>query len=363
MNTEAKIKLLEAQLAKISELDKAENHETYKAWHKQTGLLLKKILGDESVEAREFHLLDGRTSVFTPDREATNRRNTEAYFSHLRSNRSLLTGLIEFLRSTMDSDDSLPVAPVSAGTLEALHKVIKDKCSSLYLSENYPEAVEKGFKVVRDKLRELTTFETGSDAFGRGGLYIKGATALHVDEDFQQAVKFLTMAIDQFRNEKSHTSDGKIENPVRAYEYLALSSLAMHLLDDVEIKPAGEKLKPAKGGGGKHPEKTSKQQQVTLDPLQVLAMRAFGAMKDYKGLLISYLSGGPALVSPLGEVGDEEITTALNAVDGQEMEANLNQLARWGIVNASSNSNGSPLYTLAKGGYDFLKEHPELNKI
>ena len=259
----------------------------------------------------------------------------------------------------------MPVAaanPVSTGTLDALHKDIKAKCSNLYLSENYPEAVEKGFKVVRDRLRELTTFETGSDAFGRGGLYIKGATAPHVDNDFQQAVKFLTMAIDQFRNEKSHTSDGKIENPVRAYEYLALSSLAMHLLDDVEIKPSEEKPKVTKTIGNNQPKQNPKQQQVTLDPLQVLAMRAFGAMKDYKGLLISYLSGGPALVSPLSEISDEEIATALNAIDGQEMKANLDQLARWGIVSADSNSNGSPLYTLAKGGYDFLKEHPEINK-
>jgi hypothetical protein len=39
------------------------------------------------------------------------------------------------------------------------------------------------------------------------------------------------MAIDHFRNEKSHTADGNISNPIRAYEYLRLSSLAMHLLD------------------------------------------------------------------------------------------------------------------------------------
>jgi len=41
------------------------------------------------------------------------------------------------------------------------------------------------------------------------------------------------MAIDRFRNEKSHTADGNISDPIRAYEYLRLSSLAMHLLDRV----------------------------------------------------------------------------------------------------------------------------------
>jgi hypothetical protein len=59
---------------------------------------------------------------------------------------------------------------------------------------------------------------------------LDGASAPHVDEDFQNGVKFLTMAIDRFRNEKSHTADGNISDSVRAYEYLRLSSLALHLL-------------------------------------------------------------------------------------------------------------------------------------
>ena len=97
---------------------------------------------------------------------------------------------------------------------------------SLDKKREYAEAVEKGFKVVRDKLRKLTGHETGSEAFGKGKLHIKGATATNVDKDFNEAVKFLTMAIDRFRNEKSHTSDAKIDDPMRAYEYLRLSSLA-----------------------------------------------------------------------------------------------------------------------------------------
>jgi uncharacterized protein (TIGR02391 family) len=112
-----------------------------------------------------------------------------------------------------------------------LHPEILLKCRKLYESGDYAEAVEKGFKVVRDRLRALTGHETGSEAFGKGKLYIDGAAATHVDDDFQAAVTFLTMAIDRFRNEKSHTADGNISDPIRAYEYLRLSSLAMHLLE------------------------------------------------------------------------------------------------------------------------------------
>ena len=42
--------------------------------------------------------------------------------------------------------------------------------------------------------------ETGSEAFGKGKLRISGA-APHVADDFNEGVKFLTMAIDKFRNE------------------------------------------------------------------------------------------------------------------------------------------------------------------
>ena len=119
--------------------------------------------------------------------------------------------------------------------LSVLYPEIFTKCHNLFETGAYAEAVEKSFKIVKDRLRDLTGHERGADAFGNGKLHIKGASAQNVDQDFNEAVKFLTMAIDNFRNEKSHTSDAKIESPQRAYEYLTLSSLAMNLLDQAEI--------------------------------------------------------------------------------------------------------------------------------
>ena len=130
--------------------------------------------------------------------------------------------------------ERLPLAlpePQNVAGIKSLHPEIYARCRTLYADGSYAEAVEKGFKVVRDRLRSLTSYETGSEAFGKGKLYIEGAAAPHVDDDFQNGVRFLTMAIDRFRNEKSHTADGNISGPIRAYEYLRLSSLAMHLLD------------------------------------------------------------------------------------------------------------------------------------
>jgi uncharacterized protein (TIGR02391 family) len=136
--------------------------------------------------------------------------------------------------------ERMPLAlpePEDATAIKSLHRDIYLKCRDLYVGGRYVEAVEKSFKVVRDRLRSLTTHhETGSEAFGKGKLYIPGAAAPNVDPDFQQAVKFLTMSIDFFRNEKAHTSDGNINDPIRAYEYLRLSSLAMRLLDKAIIR-------------------------------------------------------------------------------------------------------------------------------
>jgi hypothetical protein len=80
-----------------------------------------------------------------------------------------------------------------------LHLEIDRKCFDLFTKRAYGEAVEMGFKVVRDRLRDLTGYETGSEAFGKGKLHVKGAAASHVDRDFNEGVKFLTMAIDDKR--------------------------------------------------------------------------------------------------------------------------------------------------------------------
>jgi uncharacterized protein (TIGR02391 family) len=116
-----------------------------------------------------------------------------------------------------------------------LHADVLSKCQKLFESGHYPEAVEKSFRLVRDRLRALTGFEKGSEAFGKGKLHIKGAIAFHVDKDFNEAVKFLTMAIDMFRNEKTHTSETGVDDPTKALQYLILSSLAMRLLDGAEV--------------------------------------------------------------------------------------------------------------------------------
>jgi uncharacterized protein (TIGR02391 family) len=247
-----------------------------------------------------------------------------------------------------------PASVVNTGTLDALHQEIKTKCTDLYTGGYYPEAVEKGFKVVRDRLRNLTKYETGADAFGKGGLYIKGASAKNVDEDFQRANKFLTMAIDNFRNEKSHTSDSKISDPVRAYEYLVLSSLAMHLLADVKIKKHNPDT-PQKITSDLNIIRNleSKSEKFELSSIQTLCMRIFGS-SDRKKILVASNSGGTN-VFPLGEVKEHDLVDQLHELDGQEVQAHLDELVLHGFLSKDFNKSGEPLYALAKPGFDLIK--------
>jgi len=185
-------------------------------WREETVAELTTLYGEREIP-RDFISMSGTAERSSP-------RSTFPYAkSALDLGLFWLTQLMDALALAVgDSPD--------ATAMESLHPDIYSKCCKLYEGGAYAEAVEKGFKIVRDRLRALTTHETGSEAFGKGKLYIDGAAASHVDDDFQAGVKFLTMSIDRFRNEKSHTADGNISDPIRAYEYLRLSSLAMHLL-------------------------------------------------------------------------------------------------------------------------------------
>lgn len=123
-----------------------------------------------------------------------------------------------------------PLTTSAPPDLAVLHPEIQKRSAALYSSGHLTEAVEAGFKVVRARLRHLTGHETGSEAFGKGALRVTGAAETWVDDDFNEGLKFLTMAIDRFRNEKAHVVDGNVDR-AKAFEYLAMSSLAMRLLD------------------------------------------------------------------------------------------------------------------------------------
>lgn len=98
-------------------------------------------------------------------------------------------------------------------------------------TEDYFHAVEEAYKVVREVLRDKTGSEKATDAFkpeNQPAIFGHAPTSLP-EKDFFEGVKYLNMAIQFLRNEKSHTLATSIERNL-ALHYIALASLAYDLI-------------------------------------------------------------------------------------------------------------------------------------
>lgn len=123
--------------------------------------------------------------------------------------------------------------------VEMLHPEIGEMCGALFIAGHYPQAVLFGNLVVKERMRDMTGYETTTQAKGKGGLYFPGAPE-HVDGMQQDAVSFLLMSIDASRNRLAHSRPEVHEDPMTsekiAYGQLSVSSLAMFYLDTAEIR-------------------------------------------------------------------------------------------------------------------------------
>ena len=98
-------------------------------------------------------------------------------------------------------------------------------------NNNYYHSVEESYKIVRQKLRDLTGEEQAHKAFYDENFEkIFGHTPENdTEKDFFEGVKFLNMAIQKFRNEKAHTPAKPLERNL-ALHYITLASLAYELI-------------------------------------------------------------------------------------------------------------------------------------
>ena len=98
-------------------------------------------------------------------------------------------------------------------------------------TQDYYHAVEEAYKIVRQKLRELTGEEKASQAFCETNIEkIFGHNPSDAAEkDFFEGVKFINMAIQNFRNEKAYTPAKQLDRNL-AVHYISLASLAYELI-------------------------------------------------------------------------------------------------------------------------------------
>ncbi|AZS43718.1 hypothetical protein BWL13_01284 [Microbacterium oleivorans] len=112
-----------------------------------------------------------------------------------------------------------------------IHEDIYAHISRYLATEDYFHAVEESYKVVREALREKTGSEKATDAFKPENLraLFGREPAGQAEQDFFDGVKYLNMAIQFLRNEKSHTLATSIERNL-ALHYISLASLSYDLI-------------------------------------------------------------------------------------------------------------------------------------
>lgn len=99
------------------------------------------------------------------------------------------------------------------------------------VTQDYYHAVEESYKIVRQKLKDLTGEEQAHKAFCNENFEkIFGHVPKDdAEKDFFEGAKFLNMAIQRFRNEKAHTPAKPLGMNL-AIHYISLASLAYELI-------------------------------------------------------------------------------------------------------------------------------------
>lgn len=123
-------------------------------------------------------------------------------------------------------------ATVTANRIQIeIHEDIYNHIDRYLANGDYFHAVEESYKLVREKLREITGKEKATEAFAavNAEKLFGHQPANDVEKDFFEGVKFLNMSIQFLRNEKAHTPATSLE-PNLALHYISLASLAYDLI-------------------------------------------------------------------------------------------------------------------------------------
>lgn len=108
-------------------------------------------------------------------------------------------------------------------------------------SNHYFTAVEESYKVVRQKLKNITGEEAAAAVFGENALNNKyweaafGSTPLigTPEADFMRGAGYIHLGVQYLRNEKSHTTATPLDENL-ALHYISLASLAYDLISIIE---------------------------------------------------------------------------------------------------------------------------------
>lgn len=134
----------------------------------------------------------------------------------------------------------IEVADVPPGALDHLHPLIQEVSVRLYRDGHYSSAIFEGFKAIEGRVRELSRLDEPArqmmaTAFNeKDPILPLNRLSTQSERDEQEGFRFIFMGASQgIRNPKAHDIIAQ-EDPERTLDYLALASLLMRRLDDVE---------------------------------------------------------------------------------------------------------------------------------
>lgn len=140
--------------------------------------------------------------------------------------------------------DETPLAIIDNDFISLqINKNVYDHIKQYLINEDYFHAVDEAYKLVRNKLQEITDNEKATEVFNMNAeskkyytqLFGKSDGTTQAEKDFFRGVGYLNLTIQFLRDEKAHTLATALESNL-AIHYISLSSLAYDLITRNQIE-------------------------------------------------------------------------------------------------------------------------------
>lgn len=204
-----------------------EGQEVLKTHRKQYSYLLDKYM--DNVDKDKYEKWIAKIKVFI--------NNNKNYENVLKINSvykynitKTLINKLEGIKETLNIEKQIDeIESINVKIHPDIYKHIKKYLNT----DDFFHAVEEAYKVVREKLKELTGNERATDAFNDNNMkqIFKYESKDAVEKDFLNGIKFSNMAIQNFRNVNFHTLAKDLDKNL-AYHYITLASLAYELINN-----------------------------------------------------------------------------------------------------------------------------------
>lgn len=165
----------------------------------------------------------------------------ELYVKSKVSGRDIL-GAINITPATQIDETPLAIIDNDFISLQ-INKNVYDHIKQYLINEDYFHAVDEAYKLVRNKLQEITDNEKATEVFNMNAeskkyytqLFGKSDGTTQAEKDFFRGVGYLNLTIQFLRDEKAHTLATALERNL-AIHYISLSSLAYDLITRNQIE-------------------------------------------------------------------------------------------------------------------------------